>query len=186
MREAKMHQEELHNRAQALTGSLQKIQHEKEHLLKDIAAMKENLSKVSQSLKESQMHMEKQKQNGKEACGKVVNSVQVQVINEQTDNYNPALEQKGRIHQKVNQELQKKAEVAIKEVNKVKSLLQKKDKAEKELNSQLTSAITQLLKLQEGLKEKEKAEQQLQTEAQESSTQEKRKWKRKKNSKVLL
>lgn len=114
-----MHQEELHNRAQALTGSLQKIQHEKEPLLKDIAAMKENLSKVSHSLKESQMHMEKQKQNGKEA-----------------------FEQKERINQKGNREFQKKAEMAVKEGDKVKSLLQEKDEAEKELNSQLTSVIT--------------------------------------------
>ncbi|MGH0123506.1 UNVERIFIED_CONTAM: hypothetical protein FKN15_012275 [Acipenser sinensis] len=63
--------------------------------------------------------MEKQKQNGKEA-----------------------FEQKERINQKGNQGFQKKAEMAVKEGDKVKSLLQEKDEAEKELNSQLTSVIT--------------------------------------------
>ncbi|MGH0129012.1 UNVERIFIED_CONTAM: hypothetical protein FKN15_075395 [Acipenser sinensis] len=65
--------------------------------------MEENQSNVSQCLKEWQTQLEKQKQSGKEA-----------------------LVQKERVNQKVDQEHQKKTELAFKDVNGVKCLLQTK------------------------------------------------------------
>ncbi|MGH0153157.1 UNVERIFIED_CONTAM: hypothetical protein FKN15_043392 [Acipenser sinensis] len=103
-REARMHQEELRStRAQALMGNLQKTHQENKFLLKDIEAMEENRFNVSQCLKELQTQLEKQKQSGKEA-----------------------LVQKERINQKGDQEHQKKTEMAFKDVNGVKCLLQTK------------------------------------------------------------
>ncbi|XP_058847309.1 uncharacterized protein LOC131698636 [Acipenser ruthenus] len=102
-REARMHQEELRNRAQALMGNLQKTHQENKFMLKDIEAMEENRSNVSQCLKELQTQLEKQKQSGKEA-----------------------LVQKERVNQKGDQEHQKKTELAFRDVNGVKCLLQAK------------------------------------------------------------
>ncbi|MGH0156257.1 UNVERIFIED_CONTAM: hypothetical protein FKN15_042009 [Acipenser sinensis] len=112
-REARMHQEELRTRAQALMGNLQKTHQENKFLLKDIEAMEENLFNVSQCLKELQTQLEKQKQSRKEA-----------------------LVQKERVNQKVDQEHQKKTELAFKDVNGVKCLLQTKGEGAPKPSSQ--------------------------------------------------
>ncbi|MGH0116149.1 UNVERIFIED_CONTAM: hypothetical protein FKN15_074790 [Acipenser sinensis] len=57
-REARMHQEELRTRAQALMGNLQKTHQENKFLLKDVEAMEENRFNVSQCLKELQTQLE--------------------------------------------------------------------------------------------------------------------------------